>query len=287
MNILSVDSSTRYLSVAVSRDSSVIYEAMSRAGTGHMVNIMGMLDRTLGKSKIELKDIDVFGVNSGPGDFTGTRIGVSVIKMLAFLEEKPAYGINSLDAVAVGMVLKNINLIAGSPARGVSIIVMPCLDVRRKEVYFSFYSSVPAAEAGGGGNYIAKIGSGKDIFFIKKESRNFLVGYDKLKGFLDGLVESRTLRVPGSSAIYRNPEVVIGGNCYKAYRETLSNIIKHGKVYILDKKTAYPRAGYVNACAYYNALKKAGPGNITPVYVREFIPFGGADKDKHNSNSQQ
>ena len=86
MNILSVDSSTRKLSVAVSRNEELLSEAVDHTSMKHMVIIMGLLDRALFKAKLTLGDIDAFGVNIGPGDFTGTRVGVSVIKILSWLE---------------------------------------------------------------------------------------------------------------------------------------------------------------------------------------------------------
>jgi len=277
MNVLGIDSSTKYLSVAVSRDGRIISEVISRGGRGHMVNIMGMLDKALKKSKLGLKDIDVFGVNHGPGDFTGTRIGVTVIKMLSYLEGKPAFGINSLDAVTVGMVLNNINLIAGCLKRDVSPFMMPCLDVRKKEVYFAFYSVYP--EAVSDKDCIGGIDLKKDRFFIKRKGERYLVRYDKLEAFLDKLWSGNVSGVTGISAEHGSQVILIGGNCHLSYRETLARIIRKDSIFKLDKKTVYPRSGYVNVCAYYNFLNKVKVKNLTSFYVREFIPFVVNDKD--------
>jgi tRNA threonylcarbamoyl adenosine modification protein YeaZ len=279
MNVLGIDSSTGYLSVAVSRGGRLISEVVSRAGSRHMVNIMGMLNKALKKSKLELKDIDVFGVNHGPGDFTGTRIGVSVIKMLAFLEKKPVFGINSLDAIAVGVALKNISRITGYLKEGFSPVIMPCLDVRKKEVYFAFYIFSSFEPNGGSSSCIARVDSKGTAFFIKKEGENVLVRYDKLEALLDKLLAEGILKVPGASPAGGSIKIIIGGNCYLSYRETVTRIIKKDRIFLLDRKTAYPRAGYVNACAYYNLLKKTRPKNLTAFYVREFVPFGNINKD--------
>ncbi len=100
-NILGIDSSTGRLSVAVNRNEELLSEMTDDDSMKHMVNIMGLLDGTLRRAKLTIRDIDVFGVNLGPGDFTGTRIGISVIKTLAWLERKPSFGVNSLDIFAV------------------------------------------------------------------------------------------------------------------------------------------------------------------------------------------
>ncbi len=277
MNILSIDSSTKKLSVAVSSNDRLLSEVTGNGGMNHMVNIMGLLDRALSKSKLTLKGIDIFGVNTGPGDFTGTRIGVSVIKILSWLEGKPAYGINSLDAVALGIGLKNSGFIAKALRRNSSVMVMPCMDVRREEVYFAFYN-ITTREPDDKDAYLARIGSGRRsgrmCYFIKKTGKNFLTRYDNLKNLLNNLTENEILKVPGSPFEYKNPEILIGGNCYLSYGKILSGIVKQGKIFSLDKKTACPQAGYLNICAYFNALRKVEAGNLVPVYVREFIPFG-------------
>lgn len=279
MNILSIDSSTKRLSVAVSRNERLLSEITGDGEMNHMVNIMGVLDLALSKSKLTLKEIDVFGVNSGPGDFTGTRIGISVIKILSWLEEKPAYGISSLDAVALGISLKNSGFITRALSKNSSVLVMPCMDVRREEVYFAFYNITRESDNKSRGtddkdSYLARIGSGRMRCFVKKAGGNFLTRYDNLKSFLNKSVENGILKVPGSSVEYMNPEILIGGNCHLSYGKILSDIVRHERIFSLDKKNACPQAGYLNICAYFNALKKVETKNIVPAYVREFIPFG-------------
>ncbi len=272
MNILSIDSSTKRLSAAVSRDDKLLLEVTDNSGTGHMVNVVGLLDRALSKLNLALKEIDVFGVNLGPGDFTGTRIGVSVIKILSWLEEKPAFGINSLDAVAVGMVLKNNNFIISSFKKNISVMVMPCLDVRREEVYFAFYNITP--ELDNKNEYLAGIRSRKGHYFIRRTGESFLIGYSSLKSVLNNLIKNGILKIPGSETEYRNPKILIGGNCYLSYREILSDIIRQNRIFSLDKKMVYPWAEFLNVCVYFNAVRKVETKNLIPVYVREFIPFG-------------
>jgi len=283
MNILSIDSSTKFLSVAVSRGGKLLSEVNDKSQSRHMVNIIGMVERALVEAGLTLKEIDAFGVNAGPGDFTGTRIGISVIKMLSWLESKPAYGINSLDLNAVGICLRNGSYILKSIKRNTLVMVMPCLDVRKEEVYFSFYeiSREPASSADKDNNeditegYTAKVIQKGDQLVLRKQGGSFLTRYDNLKDVLDKQAKAGFGRKPEGAAGTGDLKIIIGGNCYKAYAEVLSDITGGSAAFILDKKAHNFRAEYLNICAYCNAVRKAETANLVPVYVREFIPFGG------------
>lgn len=286
MHVLSIDSSTKRPGIAVSRNDRLLAEITSDGSMHHMVNIMGMLDGVLSKSKLSLREIDVFGVNAGPGDFTGTRIGISVIKILSWLEGKPAYGINALDVIALGIGVKNSNFVEKALKKNSSVMVMPCMDVRRDEVYFAFYNITreqPESKKNGedeDSRYLARIGSGRTRYYIKKVGKKFLTHHDNLKNLLDELINNEALKIPGSPAEYEKPEILIGGNSYLSYGKTLSDIVKNSRIFRLDKKTAVPDTAWINICTYFNAVKKVETVNLTPVYVREFMPFGGGKKQE-------
>ncbi|MDD5622508.1 MAG: tRNA (adenosine(37)-N6)-threonylcarbamoyltransferase complex dimerization subunit type 1 TsaB [Actinomycetota bacterium] len=273
-NILGIDSSTGRLSIAVSRNEKLLSEMTDCDSMKHMVNIMGLLDRTLRKAKLTIGDIDVFGVNLGPGDFTGTRIGISVIKTLAWLERKPSFGINSLDIYAVGISRENEKFISRYPGRDVPALVMPCLDVRKSEVYFSFYEITAEADK----KHPSGIEIGDRSYIINKVGGNFLVKNTELKGFLNGMTVKGILNIPGGIDGYKNSKVLIGGNCFSSYGKTISDAASQNNIFQLDKKTTYPRARYLNICTYLKAARKVESGNLIPVYVREFVPFGGIKK---------
>ncbi len=281
-NILGIDSTTGRLSVAVSRNEELLSETTDCDSMKHMVNIMGLLDGALRKVKLTLKDIDVFGVNLGPGDFTGTRIGISVIKTLAWLEKKPSFGINSLDVFAVGISMENEKFISQWLKKGIPVLVMPCLDVRKAEVYFTFYditaeinNEISEKEGKERKGYLAGIEIGGRRYVINKVGENFLIHNNELKGFLSKLTENGILNIPGSGGEFLNSKVLIGGDCFSSYGKILSDAARQNNIFRLDKKTTYPRAGYLNICTYFNSEKGMEGGNLIPVYVREFVPFGG------------
>lgn len=273
MNILSIDSSTGRLSVAVNQNEKLLSETSDYNSMKHMVNIMSLLGQALSRARLTIKDVDVFGVNVGPGDFTGTRIGLSVIKILSWLEGKPAFGIDSLDIFALGISYRNISFITRCLKKNIPVLIMPCLDVRKGEVYFAFYNMT--SEVDRGGKYLARIGTGGRHYFISKEGKNFLVRNCDLKDLLNRLTASGVLKIPNCGSGYKNPEILIGGNCCINYGKMLSDIARQNKIFNLDKKTAYPVARHLNICAYFNAVRKVKAKNLIPTYVRKFAPFGG------------
>ena len=273
MNILSIDSSTRKLSVAVSGDEKLLFEVVEHSRMKHVVKIIVLLDKALSKAGLALGDIDVFGVNLGPGDFTGTRVGVSMIKILSWLEGKPAYGIDSLDVFALGIGLKNINPVIRRINKNTPVLLMPCLDVRRGEVYFAFYTIKP--EVNGENKYIAKIRVRGKTYAIERVGKNFLVPGSGLKGFLDEVFPGEILKIPESKDEYASPWIIIGGNCSESYRKVLGDIIRQNKDFYLDRKNVYPEAEYLNIYVYFNKIREGKTKNLVPVYIRDFVPFGG------------
>jgi tRNA threonylcarbamoyl adenosine modification protein YeaZ len=272
MNILSIDSTTGNLSVAVSKDEKMLSKEMDRSGAKHMVRVMGLVDRALSRAGLSIADIDIFGVNLGPGDFTGTRIGVSVIKILSWLEGKVAYGVDSLDVLALGMGIKNISFIARCLSKDTPALVMPCLDVRKGEVYFAFYSIGPKARAER--KYIAEIEFKRSTYVIRRKGKRFLVPGKNLNDFLVGLFSGKVLKIPEAKSIYRSPVITIGGSCCQSYKKIMDEIVGQNKNFYLDRKSIYPEAEYLNLCSYFNKLREAEAQNLVPVYIREFVPFG-------------
>ncbi len=100
MKILSIDSSAKSASVAVTDGAHLLSECYVNTSLTHSRTLMPMIDNALGQSDMSIKDIDAFCVNAGPGSFTGIRIGVAAIKGLALAENKPCAGISTLEAIA-------------------------------------------------------------------------------------------------------------------------------------------------------------------------------------------
>ena len=83
MNILAVDTAGKTVGVALMQDDRLLYECYLDAGMTHSETLMPLIDGCLKLCGMGCKDIDLFGVNAGPGSFTGLRIGLAAVKGLA------------------------------------------------------------------------------------------------------------------------------------------------------------------------------------------------------------
>jgi len=82
--ILAIETSGSICGVAVYFDHSKYFEIIINLKNSHSEMLVDVIDKTLNFAGIQLKDIDSVAVSSGPGSFTGLRIGYSVVKGLAF-----------------------------------------------------------------------------------------------------------------------------------------------------------------------------------------------------------
>jgi len=276
MNILGIDSSSRNLSVAVSRDDKLLSEVINHESSKHMVNIIKFADKALYKAGLSIKDIDVFGANLGPGDFTGTRIGASVIKTLSWVEKKCAYGINSLDVHAVMCAFKNKNIISKSLLNDRPVAIAPCLDVKRSEVYFSFYG-ISEEENDvchkAGKKIVAGMIIGAKKYNIKRIGDYHLANKDELIEKFSIFFENEVLKIQGKEIAHVNPAAIVCGSSCVSHKSIMLDLIRSSS-FILDKRPLCSQARYVNLCSYFSALEKVEPKNLVPVYVRDFVPFG-------------
>ncbi len=99
MKILSVDTSTKFLTLAVYNEGRVC-EYNLETGNRLSVLLVPHIKIVLKAAGMSLRDIDYFACGLGPGSFTGLRIGVSAVKGFSFALNKPVIGIPTLDALA-------------------------------------------------------------------------------------------------------------------------------------------------------------------------------------------
>lgn len=121
-NILAMDTSGPSLSVALVKAGKLVYECTQQNGMTHSDSLMVLVDEAMQAGKMAVADVDCFAVVTGPGSFTGVRIGVTTAKSFAHATNKPCIGINALEAIAYG-------------ARQFSGLVCPMQDARAGQVY--------------------------------------------------------------------------------------------------------------------------------------------------------
>ncbi|MBL8135250.1 MAG: tRNA (adenosine(37)-N6)-threonylcarbamoyltransferase complex dimerization subunit type 1 TsaB [Acidobacteria bacterium] len=100
MWVLALDTTSRDGSVALIRDDAVVLARPGDAGVSHAERIPADLRAILADAGLGLHAVDVFAVATGPGGFTGLRIGLAAVQGLALALDRPTAGVPSLDALA-------------------------------------------------------------------------------------------------------------------------------------------------------------------------------------------
>jgi len=101
MQILALDCTAKSVSAAISKDGKILGETFLNIPLTHSETLMPIVEQLLENTRSTLSDIDALAVTTGPGSFTGVRIGVSAIKGLAFAEQKKVFGYSTLHAAAL------------------------------------------------------------------------------------------------------------------------------------------------------------------------------------------
>lgn len=126
MIILSLDSSAAAGSAAVLEDGKLIYEAFANEGLTHSETLLVRCDEALKKAGTGPKNVDLYAVTAGPGSFTGLRIGMGLLKGLAFGAGKPCVAVPTFDALAEG-------------AKDCGRDLLTVLDARQKRAYYAAF----------------------------------------------------------------------------------------------------------------------------------------------------
>ena len=100
MLILGVDTSWKHGSIALVRDEQVLGSAPLEGGT-FSAQLVPQIARLLTEHKLKKSDLDGFAVVSGPGSFTGLRVGLAAVKALAEVLHKPIAATTVLEAMAL------------------------------------------------------------------------------------------------------------------------------------------------------------------------------------------
>jgi tRNA threonylcarbamoyladenosine biosynthesis protein TsaB len=129
MKILALDTTGLVASVALVDDDKTIAEFTTNYKKTHSQTIMPMLEQLKNMVELDLSAVDYIACASGPGSFTGLRIGAATAKGLAHGLDKKIIPVPTLDALAYNMA-------------GCGRLIVPIMDARRNQVYTAFYSDV-------------------------------------------------------------------------------------------------------------------------------------------------
>ena len=132
MNVLGFDTSTAATSVCLLRADGEAFEvepAVERLfePPGHARELMPGVDRVMREAAVGFGDLDAIAVGTGPGGFTGLRIGIATAHGIAQSAGVPLHPVLSLDALAAGIEVPGTRVPGTVP--------FPLIDAKRREVY--------------------------------------------------------------------------------------------------------------------------------------------------------
>lgn len=133
MKILGLDSSGLVASVAIVEDGVLLAEYTTDYKKTHSQTLLPMLDELKNMIELDMNTVDAIAVASGPGSFTGLRIGSATAKGLGLALQKPLVEVPTLEGLAWNL-------------WGTDCLVCPMMDARRNQVYTAVYEFVPQGE---------------------------------------------------------------------------------------------------------------------------------------------
>ena len=162
MKILALDTSGGACSVALydTAAEKLLAEERVLIERGHAELLFSQIELVTERGNITLKSIDRFAVTTGPGTFTGVRIGLSAARGFALAAQKPLIGVGSLEVVAMG---------AEAPSNA---IIVAAFDARRGELYVQAFqgghalAEPMAAPPGHAAEMLIRASDGAAIFVI-------------------------------------------------------------------------------------------------------------------------
>lgn len=131
MRLIAVDTALAACSVAVTDGDAVLAHEARHLGRGHAEHLGPMLDAALAGAGVEPGWCEALAVSVGPGSFTGLRVGLSLVRGLAFAIGRPVIAVTSLAALAANV---------AAPVRPVLAVI----DARRDEAYAQLFAETGA-----------------------------------------------------------------------------------------------------------------------------------------------
>ena len=162
MKILSFDSTAKIATAAVLENEKTLSAFSINNGTTQSELLLPMAEDMLRSLKLDFCDIELFACSTGPGSFTGVRIGAALVKGLAFGKNIPCIGVSTLEGLAENLA-------------GLEGLIVPVMDARRGQYYTALFSydgelkrlsDDEALSAGALANKIEANSDGKRVYLV-------------------------------------------------------------------------------------------------------------------------
>jgi tRNA threonylcarbamoyladenosine biosynthesis protein TsaB len=131
--ILYIETSAKNCSVALSQNSELLFNKVDTAGSSHSVQLGLFVDEALKVVESKGRKLDAVAVSSGPGSYTGLRIGVSLAKGVCYALDIPLISVPTIDLLA--------DEVRRTKALSSETYICPLVDARRMEVYTALYDN--------------------------------------------------------------------------------------------------------------------------------------------------
>lgn len=216
MITLAFDGTAKVATVAVCDGDRLLSQFSVDNGLTQSELLLPMAEDMLKALKLSFDDIGLYAVAVGPGSFTGVRIGVALVKGLAFGRGVPCVEVSTLEALC-----ENI-----SPLDGV---LVPCMDARRAQVYNALFIS--------DGERVERVTEDRAISLSELASE--LRQYEGKKIYLsgDGYGVARAALVREGIRCENTPELLIPENAASVARVALK---KYARGEVVDDKSLSP-----------------------------------------------
>lgn len=189
--ILNIETATTMCSVSFANNGELIACKEIDNGYTHAENLHVFINDLLIQEKVMPSRLDAIAVGSGPGSYTGLRIGVSTAKGLAYSLQKPLIAVNTLSTMAL----------AAKEKLNSDTLLCPMLDARRMEVYCAVFDKDLNAIKETSAQIITE--ENLDYFALNKPMTFFGDGMPKCKSLLQNLPEASFVEevVPSSKQL--------------------------------------------------------------------------------------
>ena len=202
MYCLAIDTSSKFLSVALIKDEQILAQYNRVHDRQHSILLLSKIEKVLSSCHLSISEIDCLAVDIGPGSFTGLRIGIATVKGLSLALDKPIIGLCSLDLIA-------------AQQEDIGAIICPVIDAKRQQVYSALYKCSQ--------NKIKRTGAyflGTMEELLEKIKGKVVFCGDALSLYKDKIKKHKSIQPVLAAEKYWFPFAIsFSRSCYKMYRK--------------------------------------------------------------------
>lgn len=186
MKILSIDTSAKPCSVCIYIDGK-FDQILVNENLTHSETLAPLIDKIINRNRVRLSEIDYIAINTGPGSFTGIRIGVSTVKGIATFHNTKCISISTLESLSYNLI-------------DINSFICPLMDARNNRYYFAIFENKD-----GKVNRLTNddVKTDDDIFEILNQYKNVVLLGDGAEKFLSSKC-SENLSLANNEHILQN-----------------------------------------------------------------------------------